>query len=131
MNTIHFLIKLIVFYLIISGVNYVKNCYRMIHTNYLRNTFRQNLYHGNPNINYELILPLKSIFHKAHIQISEQEIEDAVVRNYHISDFENNLEKAFRYYKYLMKSCFLWITRLPIPKYRANCSWLTALAARA
>lgn len=114
-----FIIKLCIVYLIITGLTFVKNCYRMTHTNYLRNTYRHNLHHGNPNVNRELIQPLNNIFHKAHIQICEQEIEDAVVRNYHISEFENNLEKAFRYYKYLMKSCFLWITRLPIPKYRS------------
>lgn len=117
-NEERFLIwNVLLLYLFISILVFVKNAYRMCHTAFLHNKFVNNINNHQPEKNYELIIPIQKVFHKAHIHFVNVEREAEF--HYGVSkSFENSFQKAYYHYKYLMKHCFTWIFRIPFPKFK-------------
>lgn len=109
-------LKIFGIYTSLTILVFLKNIYRKYHVNYLRNKYRENLFNNQSAKNYELLIPLEKIFKHANIRYSSSEIEDCIIRGYHLYDFENSLEKAFYYYSYLAKHCYSWLSRISVSK---------------
>lgn len=109
--------KVVLFYLVVALFNFLKNGYRMIHANYLRNRFIENSYGKRPEKNYSLTMPITNTLSKIGISANYQEIDDATGNHYDTKQLADKLDKACERYKYLMIHCLSWIFRLPLPKY--------------
>ncbi len=109
--------KLLIIYFSISVFNFLKNAYRMVHTNFLRNTYIKNIKEHHSEKNYELLIPIVKVLSKANVYVYN--IESELNNNFGISQsFDNSFMKAFYHYKYLSKHSLTWITRIPFPKFK-------------
>lgn len=107
---------LIAVYGLITFLNFWTNFYRMLHTKILKNKYTQNINCNMYEKNLELIIPVRKVLNKAHIFYDGIEYD---VKSHYISyRLDNALIEAFYHYKYLMKHCLTWVTRIPIPKFR-------------
>ena len=109
--------KLLLIYFLIAIFNFLKNTYRMIHTKFLRNTYTKNINKGCPQKNYELLIAISKVLSKADVY--EIDLESELQSIYGISRcLDKSFVKAYYHYKYLMKHCFTWICRIPLPRFR-------------
>lgn len=109
--------KLLIIYFSIAVFNFLKNAYRMIHTAYLRNTYVKNIKECHSEKNYELLIPITKVLIKANVYVYN--LESEISHSFGIStSLDNAFSKAFYHYKYLMKHCFTWIIRIPLPKFK-------------
>ena len=108
--------NLLIIYISVTIINFLKNAYRMIHTAYLNNTLLKNIKQQTPEKNYELYIPIKNVFNKANVYVSD--IESELQHWYLTPEFTKSFHKAYYHYKYLMKHCFTWFLRIPFPKFK-------------
>lgn len=109
--------KILAIYCVIAITNFFINLYRMLHTKYLYNKYLNNINNKEFQQNFELILPIKKVLGKVHKTYFG--LESDLKMHFMSSALENAFLETFYYYKYLMKHCFTWITRIPVPKIKA------------
>lgn len=107
-------LKILAIYCVIAITNFFINLYRMLHTKYLYNKYLKNINSKEFQQNFELIIPITKVLSKA--RKSYFGLESDLKMHFMSSALENAFFETFYHYKYLMKHCFTWLTRIPIPK---------------
>lgn len=110
--------KIVLAYVVITAINFIINGYRMLHTNYLWNTYLVNIKNKTEDKNYELLIPLMHIFKKANVCIDERYIRQGLLSYNDESKLEEALKISWGYYKYLTKHSCSWFFRIPIPTFK-------------
>lgn len=107
-------LKILAIYCVIAITNFFINLYRMLHTKYLYNKYLKNINSKEFQQNFELIIPITKVLNKAHK--SYFGLESDLKMHFMSIALENAFFETFYHYKYLMKHCFTWLTRIPVPK---------------